>query len=69
MADLSELQEAYEAALEAYRDDPSGDNYAEYKNASDTFALARAEQKVAEAADPNHPRGTVFASTTLKETE
>lgn len=67
MADLAQLQHDYEVTLETYRNDPSEENYADYKNAADAFAKARTKQKKLEEGDPNHPRGNVFASTTLKE--
>jgi gamma-glutamylcyclotransferase (GGCT)/AIG2-like uncharacterized protein YtfP len=57
MSDLDELEAAYYEAREVFVADRTDENRDAYKAAKYAFAEARTAQKLAEEADPNHPRG------------
>lgn len=62
MADLAKLEERYRDAQAAFMDDDSETSKKKYKKAKQAFAEARTEQKQAEEADPDHPRGKSLAA-------
>jgi hypothetical protein len=61
---LDDLADVYEAAKQEFLDDPGDDTKAAYKSAARAYAAARTELKLAEEADPDHPRGTTLAAAT-----
>jgi hypothetical protein len=67
MSDLDALEAAYYEAREVFVADRTEKNKAAYKKAKYAFAEARTAQKLAEEADPDHPRGTTLASVTAEE--
>jgi hypothetical protein len=64
MSDLDELERAYSEAREVFVNDRTEENKAAYKAAKYAFAEARTAQKLAEEADPDHPRGQSLVSVT-----
>jgi hypothetical protein len=54
---LDDLADDYERAKDTYLDDRNDETRADYKDAARAYAAARTELKLAEEADPDHPRG------------
>jgi hypothetical protein len=64
MSDLDALERAYSEAREVFVADRTDENRDAYKAAKYAFAEARTAQKIAEEADPNHPRGAGLVQAT-----
>ena len=67
MSKLDTLETKYREAHDAFKKSGSEKNHDAYEKAKKAFADARVEQRQAEEADPNHPRGTGLASVTDEE--
>jgi hypothetical protein len=61
---LDDLADDYERAKDTYLADRNDETRADYKDAARAYAAARTELKLAEEADPDHPRGTTLAAAT-----
>lgn len=61
MVSLETLESRYLEAKQAFQDDRTEENYVAFKKAKKAFADARVSERQGEEADPDHPRGNVFA--------
>lgn len=67
MADLAQLEQDFEDAKNAYREDRSDENRKRYEETKAAFAQARSDQRRAEEEDPNHSRGDKLVTVTDEE--
>lgn len=54
---MPSLEEQYEEAAEAYRNDPTDENREKFHEARDDLSDARSNQRRTEEQDPNNSRG------------